>query len=347
MTPLQIISQSKEAETDRRVWKIVLLGFLGTGASVASVSGFNHLLLGLNPFYLWPTIIAFAFFLILTMLQIFLIKGLEKLSLIAFVESAAPLALFWDKLYPQVSVILVLGAVFIFVFLFAAARRGRSFLENSVKIKFFEISRSFLPKAVMGFLLFAAVLLYLNYFEWGNFNSDMGRRLTTGVLMNSEPIVKIIVPGVSFDLTVRELLRTLAAEQLKNTRLQIEGVSASSPETDFRALPKRDQEKLITQATDQLQSIMISKFGNVGPNEKITDFAYALASKYFSDSLKNSAWILPLAVTLIFFFALKGIFALFYWLFILLAFLVFKLLVLFGFAYFNLETRSREFVLLS
>ncbi|TSA46453.1 hypothetical protein D4R51_00075 [bacterium] len=348
MTPgIQVISESREAEVDRSIWKIILLGFLGIVASVATVSGFNHFLSGLNNFYFWPTVVAFAFFIVLAILQIFLVKGLGKLSIIAFMESAAPLALFWDKLYPQTNIILILGAVFAFIFLFAAARRGRKVLENSIKLNFFETSKSFVPKIVTGFLIFFSILLYLNYFEWGNFSQEMGRSIVSGAIMGSEPIVKIIMPGISLNLTIHELLRNMATDQLKSTRFSVPGVSALSPETDFRALPKRDQEKLINQAIDQLQSAMVGRFGSFDPNEKIADFAYDLVNRYFSASINSSPWILPIITIGLFFFFAKGILVLFYWLFTLLAFLIFKSLIFFDFAYYNLETRSREFILLS
>ncbi len=343
---LQVISESKEAETDRSVWKIIILGILGIVASVASVSGFNRLLLGADYLYFWPTIIASTLFLIISILQIVLIKGLYKLTIIAFLESAAPLVILWDKIYPQPSIALAVGAAFAFIFLFAAARRGRSVLENSIKMRFFEATKTFLPKIATGFLIFFSLILYLNYFEWGNFTQEMGRRVVAGVLMGSEPIVKVIVPAVSFQSTVRDLLKGLAAEELNKTKIAISGVSGG-PETDFRSLPLQDQQKLIIQATDQLQKIMITQFGNVDPNEKVSDFAYDLVLKYSSDLSKSSPWILPAIVILVFFFAIKGILVLLYWLIALLAFLFFKMLIVFGFAYMNLETRSREFILLS
>ncbi len=348
MTPaLQVISESKEAETDRSVWKIIILGVLGVVASVASVSGFNRLLLGANYLYFWPTVIAFTLFLVLSILQIFLIKNLYKLAVIAFLESAVPLALFWDKLYPQTSVMLVVGAAFAFIFLFAAAKQGRGVLENSIKMRFFEATRSFLPKIATGFLIFLSLILYLNYFEWGNFSEAMGHQVVTGILLGSEPIVKVIVPAVSFQSTIRDLLKSLATDELDKTKIAIPGVSPSSPETDFQSLPKQDQERLIDQATDQLQNKVIDQFGNVDPNEKVTDFAYDLIQRYFATLTKSSPWILPALAILFFFCAMKGILVFLYWFIALLAFLVFKMLVVFGFAYMNLETRSREFILLS
>jgi len=322
-----------------------LLGLLGALASVATVSGFNSLLLGFSSLYFWPTVLAFTLFIIAVILQVFLIKGLGKLTIIAFVTSAAPLALFWNRIYPQISMVLIAGAALFFIFLFFAMKRGHSVAENSIKLKFFDIAKSFVPKVATGFLLLACILLYLNYFEWGNFTPAMGRKIVTGIILSAEPVVKVIVPSVSLGVTIRQLLENIAADQLKNTKLEVPGVSGG-PETSFQSLPKLDQKNLIGQATNQLLGVFESRFGVVNPDEKLTDFAYDLISKYANTSLGSSPWILPLAAVLLFFTAMKGILALFYWLFTLLAYLVFKLLVLLGFAYFNLETRSREFILL-
>lgn len=348
MTPgIQVISESREAETDRSVWKIILLGLLGIAASVASVAGFGRILSGLNYFYFWPTLIAFTLFVVFSILQIFLVKGLGKLAIIVFLESVAPLALFWDKLSPHFPVFLTLGSAVLFIFLFAAARRGRKVLENSIEMNFFETSKSFLSKITTGFLIMFSVLLYLNYFEWGNLTAEMGRRIVAETLSISKPFVKIIFPGVSLEGTVHDLLKSMAMEQLKNTRLQIPGVSASSPETDFRSLPQRDQDKLTDQAITQLQTVVAGRFGSFNPNEKISDFVYGLVNRYLASSMNASPWILPAVAVLAFFFALKSILVLFHWLFTLLAFMVFKILILTNFAYYNLETRSREFILLS
>ena len=347
MTPgMQIISESREAETDRSIWKLILLGILGVLSSTALVFGFNKLLLTLGAVYFWPTALAFTLFLVITVLQVFLVKGLGKLALFAFLESAVPLSFFWGRLYPEMSVTLVAGAALFFIFLFAGMRRGQSVIQNGIKMKFFDTSRDILPKAATGFLLLACVLMFLNYFEWGNFTPAMGREIVTSALLSAEPVVKIIVPGVSFNVTIGELATNLAVDQLRGTKLRVPGV-IGSPETDFRSLPKLDQQNLVQKAASQIFGVFESRFGKMDPNEKITDFAYVLAGKYASDSLTNYTWVLPLAVVVVFFTAVKGVLVLFYWFFALLAYLVFKLLVLFGFAYFNLETRSREFILLS
>ncbi|MEK7169543.1 MAG: hypothetical protein AAB377_00170 [Patescibacteria group bacterium] len=347
MTPsLQITSESHEAEVDRSVWKILLLGFLGIVGSFATFSGFLRLISGLDNVYFWPTVLAFAFFLIVVILQVFFIKGLGKLSLIAFLEVAAALAVFPDKVYPETSVPLLIGAFVAFVFIVEAMKHGRNFVLNGIKLHFFETTRVFLPKIVTGFLIFLSVVLYLNYFEWGKFTEAMGRRLVSGTITASEPVARVIVPGISLNGTVRNLLRSLAAEKLSRTKLEIPGVSAGSPETDFRSLPQKDQNKFIDQATDQLLEVLKKQFVDLNPVQGTADFAYDIVAKYFN-SFNSSSWILPLAVSFIFFFTVKSAFFLLYWFVALLAFIIFKILVVFGFAYFNLETRSREFTLLS
>ena len=154
------------------------------------------------------------------------------------------------------------------------------------------------------------------------------------------------MPGISLNGTVRNLLRSLGAEKLSRTKLEIPGVSAGSPETDFRSLPQKDQNKFIDQATDQLLEVLKKQFVDLNPVQGTADFAYDIVAKYFN-SFNSSSWILPLAVSFIFFFTVKSAFFLLYWFVALLAFIIFKILVVFGFAYFNLETRSREFTLLS
>ncbi len=347
MTPsLQIISESHEAEVDRNIWKISLLGFLGIMGSFAAFSGFLRLISGLDNVYFWPTVLAFTFFLIIAILQVFLIKGLGKLSLIAFLEVVAVLAVFPDKIYPVPSIPLLIGAFVAFIFIIEAMKHGRNFVLNGIKLHFFETTRVFLPKIVTGLLIFLSVVLYLNYFEWGKFTEVMGRRLVAGTITASEPVARVIVPGISLDGTVRNLLRSLAAEKLSRTKLKVPGVRAESPETDFRSLPKQDQDKFINQATDQLLEVLKKQFVNLNPVQGTADFAYDVAVKYLN-SFDGSSWILPLAVSLIFFFTVKSIFFILYWFVVLLAFIIFKTLVVFGFAYFNLETRSREFTLLS
>ena len=91
----------------------------------------------------------------------------------------------------------------------------------------------FLPKIVTGFLIFLSVVLYLNYFEWGKFTEAMGRRLVSGTITASEPVARVIVPGISLNGTVRNLLRSLGAEKLSRTKLEIPGVSAGSPRPIF------------------------------------------------------------------------------------------------------------------
>jgi len=57
--------------------------------------------------------------------------------------------------------------------------------------------------------------------------------------------------------------------------------------------------------------------------------------------------VFSVVLAVLFFFSARGIAFLLYWLPELIAFLMFKLFMVTGFAYVGLESRSREFIMLS
>ena len=87
--------------------------------------------------------------------------------------------------------------------------------------------------------------------------------------------------------------------------------------------------------------------GPLSESAPVNVVIYDQISRYVSRLSPNTLTILGFVAALLLFFALKGFAALFYWLVILFAFVVFKFLVVIGFAYVNLETRSREYIMLS
>ncbi|MGC9610933.1 MAG: hypothetical protein ABSE68_01815 [Minisyncoccia bacterium] len=344
---LQVISESKEMEVDRGIWKIILLAVLGILMSVASVSGFNRLLMSWNSLYIWPTAAAFVLFLVFTVLQIFLIKSRIKFALIAFLESMAPLALFLDRIYPQPDWILIAGAVLAFALLFSAMNRGRRILADSVKISFFSTSRMFLSRAALGFFFFFTVLVFLNYFSWGYFNANLGRAMVEGALVSGDPIAKVIAPGVSLNSTAGQFFNDLARSQLRDSSQKFLNSVGEGEETQFRYLPPKDQEKIVTRFSVQLENVFRERFGDFNSNDKISNVAYSVIATYAVKLNAGYPWLIPFSACVLFFLFVKGIFALVYWLIALIAYMFFKLLIAFGFAHLSSEQRSREFVLLS
>jgi hypothetical protein len=343
---LQVISESKEAEKDNSVWKIILLAVLGTVASVASISGFNRLVLGWNALYFWPTLAAFFLFLVLTVLQVFFVKSGWKFAFIAFFESFVPLAFFSDKLYPQPDFILLAGAVLAFVFLFSAMSRGRRLIKDNVRVNFFGTTRTFLSHAALGFFFLFTILLYLNYFNWGNFDINLGRMMSDGALASSEPITKIVTPGISLNGTADEFFRSLAESQLRSSDAKFKSSVGQNIENQFRYLSDKDQEKIVSQFAAQLETVFKERFGDFSPGEKVSDIAFSIVSAYASKINESSPWLIPAGVCILFFLLVKGTFALIYWLISFIAFLIFKTLIAFDFAHIASEERNREFVML-
>lgn len=348
MTPgLQVISESKEAEIDRGIWKIILLAALGIVASAASVSGFNRLLSGWSALYFWPTLVVFFLFLVIVVLQVFFVKGRGKLALIAFLECLVPLAVFWDRIYPQPDVVLLIGAALVFIFLLSAMDRGRRLLFNSVRINFWGTARAFLSHAALGFIFLFTALLYLNYFSWGSFDAGFGRTLVEEVLTSSKPITGIIVPGVSLSGTAGEFFNDLAASQLRDSSQPFLNSAGEGMEAQFRYLPPKDQEKIVAQFSAQLEKVFRERFGDFNSSDKISDIAFSVIATYAAKLNASSPWLIPVIVCIVFFLFLKGILALIYWLVALFAFMIFKILIAFNFAHIASEERNREFVMLS
>jgi hypothetical protein len=171
--------------------------------------------------------------------------------------------------------------------------------------------------------------------------------MVEGALVSGDPIAKVIAPGVSLNGTAGQFFKDLAASQLRDSSQKFLNSIGEGTETQFRYLPPKDQEKIVAQFSAQLEKVFRERFGDFNSSDKISDIAYSVIATYAARLNADSPWLIPLSTSILFFLFIKGIFALIYWLITLIAFLLFKLLIAFGFAHLSSEQRSREFVMLS
>lgn len=344
---LQVISQSREQEIDRSLLKILFLGLLGVGFSVLSVFFFNRYLISAQPHFFWGAVLGSAAFFVMMILQVFSIKSAGKLNIILFFETIAPLAIFYDKIYPEPSRLLIGGALVAFIFAVLGANQGLKLLANSIKISFWPTSKAILPKAVTGFLVLLSVIFYLNYFKWGNFNDQLGQKLLDGLLLSGEPIIKLQWPGVSFNDKFGDFLFGISESQLKKMKLPVTERAAANFRGDFKTLPPEAKKQLIERTALELEKVIENYTGPIDSAKQTRILIYELIKKYVGSLSASSRFLLSLGAVAVVFFTMKGLAALFYWLIIFVAFVVFKFLIVIGFAYVSLESRSREFILLS
>lgn len=343
---LEIISERREPETDRSPWKILLLGLLGVAASAAAVSSFMNFFTKPSALYFWTFVVATILFWALKLLQIFFVKGFWKLFLITLCEILVPLAVFRAHFDSVTLPFLLSGAVLALLFTGAAIRRGRKTVENSIEPQFFSVSKSMLPKLTSGFLVFLSILLYLNYFVWGNFTDALGRTMFRNVTSSAEPVVHLWIPNVSFDMSVQTFLDTLVREELEQTIVTVADAGGRTQQLGFQELPPKQQESYFEQARQQAGAAFAAQFGDVNRNESVNSFLYGLVTRYLEDLGTATSGILSVAAVVLFFLSIKGVTVFLYWLIGFLGFIFFKLCLVTGFAVVSVETRTRRFAIL-
>jgi hypothetical protein len=337
-----VIRQSEESEEDRSFWKVLILAALGAAGAFFSFFLFDKFLVEGNLVRLLGSVIFATIFLSFFILQVLFTKSRAKIIFLGFVQAFAPIFLFTDHLYPVPSILLITAFAVFFILLVAGAVRGERELANSLNIKFFSVAKGIVSRAVAGMLIAFSVILYLAYFVWGGFNEDFSRRLVNQTLTSSEPIVKLVLTEISFENTVDRLFRDLAESQLR--RIKIDGEEEA---VEFQRLPPPEQEKIISEVAFALR---VQAEGVVGPlnvNRPANEEVFRIVSDYVEGLTPATKSILSVAIAVLFFFSARGIAFLFYWLPEVIAFIIFKLFLVTGFAYVSLESRSREFIMLS
>ncbi len=349
MTPgPTVTAQATEAEVDRSALKIILLALFGAGCSVLSAKLFLNFLLEIRTdfFFLW--IAAAIVFLVVILLQTILIKSRMRLMGIMFVQGIIPLALFPDQLYPSLSMPLVIGAGLFVIFLIFGSHKGWKFLQESLTIRFSFMAKLVLPKVVMGMIFFLLSVLYVQYFELNKFTNTLGESIVSEALIASEPVVKLWFPTVNFNQNVKSFFESVAEAQLRNIRVETTRNDGARVSVEFKTLTDDMKKTIVADVGEKVRAMFEEKANSpFSPNASIKSAIFLAAKKYIQGSSESMGSMFPVIVIVVAFFTFKGIFSLIHWLISLLAFFVYKFLVAIGFAYINLESRSREFVLLS
>ena len=271
-----------------------------------------------------------------------------KLGVLLALAAVLPLVSFIPALFPQPSLILIIGAVVWLWLSLEAARRGQKFLENSLTIQFWGTARVVLPRFFSAFVIFLSVLFYLNYFVWGKYNEQIGKDFIFETLRFSESIAQIWVANLSFDKPVQDGLKALAEMELRQQRTSLVVRTQSGDFTpDYNQLPPVEKAQVLTQVSSELQTYLEKFTGPLNPQAPLKNAVYDFVKKYVGDfESKTEPWF-GMIVTILVFFALRGLTAILSPVARFLAFVIYRFLLAVGFAYISLESRRHEFILLS
>jgi hypothetical protein len=342
-----IESRGKTAEIDQNNLKIIILGILGVGASAASTHFFLRLLsaLTLPHFLLWLGCV--SLFLIFVVLQALFVKRLSKLFAICALECLAVLPFFISQLYP-VSVPLLVGFALFAVFFVTGVYEGWKFIAESLSLRFSFVSRNILSRVATGLLIFLSVVTYVWYFDLGRFNPEDGKRLVAGGVVSIEPALRVWFPGTSMNDTVESFFRKAAESELRKLpEPQPPQGLTQNERTDFQVLTKQQQERAIAEGGEAMRQSFEKTFGPLPKTALVKDAFYAIVSGQIQAFSAKTRSYFGLIVALLVFSTFRSLFALFLPFVRLLSFFLYKLLVITGFAYVTVETRNREFIMLS
>ena len=207
-----------------------------------------------------------------------------------------------------------------------------------MKVKFWRISKVVLPKAIGGIALFSSIILVFpsvisNPIE-GNYQLPFSQSLIEKIIVPSSDIVKNFIPGFDLSLPLRELAANVAEQQIKN-----------APEAQI--LPKSTQQQLINKAAQDFETKIAELIGGqVKPNSKITDLIYESLSNRFSQLPESTKNLVLAGVVFLIFLTIEGFAIPLRWAVSVIAFVIYEILLMSGFATVMLEGKSREIIIL-
>ncbi len=341
-----VISESREAEADNKLWKLFLLLILGSLSSVLCVYSFLKLLIGAEYGYFGYTLAAAALFLVFVILQSFFIKSGSKLFGLLLLESIAPLGLFAKELVSSPSLVLIAGGIIAGILVAAGGLRGSRALSETIKIRFFEIAKVTTPKVTTGIVLLLSVVMYVSYFEAGRFNEATAEIVFKKTLNLSQPALQIWAPGASFSDSIDIFLFTSAERELNRMTSGGPSIAITDAPLDLSSLTPIAKKKILSEISTQIRLAIERYTGPLNPTAPLADELYRVARNYFKKFSDVAKFATGIGVSVLFFFSLKGLFAVLYWVAWLVAFLLFKFFLSVNFAHIALQTRSREFIVL-
>lgn len=320
-------------EIDQSVFKIAALAVVGVFFSF--VFGYFlklFFLVGDWNYFLISSCGALGF-LILFFLDVFFIKSLKWAGLIILLEVVAMLAGFYD----QLSMILALGALVSGLVVFVGHYNGQAEMKNLIRIKFWRVSKTAVPKAVVAVALFVGVAYYLNSEAKTPTNSNeffISRSSFEKMLAPSVPLVKKLIPEFDLSLSAGDLINKLAQSQ-------VEG----NPQA--KLLPESSQKQLAQEAARNLEKSASDYLGvDIDMKAKTSDVIYDAIAQRVSGLPENIRNIFQIGLAALIFITIIGFVLPIRWLATSLALIIYEILLALGFAVVSLEGRSKEIIIL-
>lgn len=347
------ISSADEAEIDRSLSKIFFLAVCGTVSAFIHGYFLKSFILGGEFVYFAISFAAAVGFGAVFLVNSIFIKSLGRANLIIFFECLAlavgalfASALSADRLFfglaasfsgkiTQITPLFGAAAMAVFLLLVSGNYGGYSELQNSLKVKFWRVSRAVLPKAIMGLIIFGTAV-YAGIFSGQSadkfFVSEQAFEKT--ITVSAAPFIRKFLPEFDLSLSVQDLIAKMAENQVERN-------------PQFKILPNSLKKQLVNQATTELKERTLELAGSPVDFQKNPGRAiYGVLVFQFNQLTSRAKTIVAAAVAALLFLTAIG----FAWpiriLMTIAAFIIYEIFLGLGFAMVALEGRSREIVIL-
>ena len=295
---------------------VLAAAIFGYGASVFGSTTTNF-------YWFLVAILAGFIFLALFFIQVLIIKE-KKLAIILIGLEVA--AMIWPFLI-RPSLWLIPIVLLTFLTFIYAHFNGRFAINNMVKVDFFRLRHSIMILATLG-MIFFAITTYISTFERDDFQvSEEAIERTTRTL---EPAIAKIIPNFSIDKSLQDILESTATE--------LHG-------EELGDLSSEEQDSIIQGTVNQLIGLVVKISG-----VKVRlDEDFVTVSKKIVDGLmknvpeKHQGTFLTLLGTIAFLLVSGGTFVI-NMIASLLAWLLYKLLLLTGFVYIRSNKITQDIV---
>jgi hypothetical protein len=206
---------------------------------------------------------------------------------------------------------------------------GHSELDNCLEIRFFKTATPALQKLTTAISL-SLLVLYLPQINGSNlFVSQQTFQSFYDWVADS---VNSFYPEINFSSSFGSFAQSLVKSELQNNK-------------DFKNLPPGEQGSVIQQSVNKVADSFSKTLGTpVSSDEPLSQVFYNFIVKTMGDLRERfQSWFL-VGWLLVVFLIIRGLGTIFYWIIALLSFVVYQLLMAFGFIHILGESRTHEII---
>lgn len=319
----------RQVEAESSHWKQLSVGILGCFAAVLFSYSFYQFLTSSTGASIWFVFLSLSLWTLIFLLQTALLEGRRVMVWFTLGQTALLAAIF--ILTSNVAAT-VIGAVLAAIMMMGAVAGGYRERTERLKIRFFRIGKVTLSRFSTGMAVFAAA-------------AYIAVAMTSSVTLVSKEIFKQtffagsdwigrVVPGISLKNTIRQNAEVLVRRQI-----------AQNP--GMAALSAAEQQSLVERSGREYEKYLSDLFKlPVDVRADTADALSSLLSLKVEQLVKTYGVIVYFIAAAIFVLILKGLAPIFYWPMIFIGWLIYQLMLAFGFAHLAYENQAKEVIIM-